>query len=83
MGETSEKEKRNKMIQEEFDQIIGEADNFCLEFLEEDMDPEAVEALKKAANKVRVTKCWLNAIRGQHCVRSVPVVNDTDEQWTE
>lgn len=41
------------MIEEEFDKIIADADKFCLEHLEEDMDPEAVEALKKAANKVR------------------------------
>ena len=41
------------MIQEEFDKIIADADKFCLEHLEEDKDPEAVEALKKAANKVR------------------------------
>lgn len=53
MGETSDKEKRTKKIQEEFDQIIAEADKFCLEHLEEDMDPEAVKALQKAANKVR------------------------------
>lgn len=52
MSETSEKERRIKMIQEEFDQIIKDADNFCLEHLEEEMEPEAVEALKKAANKV-------------------------------
>mmetsp|Transcript_44337 Transcript_44337/g.106809 ORF Transcript_44337/g.106809 Transcript_44337/m.106809 type:complete len:138 (-) Transcript_44337:159-572(-) len=65
MGETSEKEKRIKMIQEEFDQIIGEADKFCLEHLEEDMDPVAVEALKKAANKLAYVKKYYDVMKDE------------------
>jgi len=65
MGETSEKEKRTKMIQEEFDKIIADADEFCLEHLEEDMDPEAVEALKKAAYKLAYVKKYYDVMKDE------------------
>ncbi|CAJ1945976.1 unnamed protein product [Cylindrotheca closterium] len=65
MGEPSEKEKRTKMIEKEFDQIIDEADKFCLEFLEEDMDPEAVNALRKAANKLAYVKKYYDVMKDE------------------
>eukprot|EP00980_Cylindrotheca_fusiformis_P003448 scaffold770_cov109-Cylindrotheca_fusiformis.AAC.15 len=61
----SEKEKRIAMIQEEIDIILKNADAFCLQHLEEEMEEEAIEALKKAAMKLAYTKKYYDVMKDQ------------------
>jgi hypothetical protein len=67
MSDTSglTKEKRVTMIKEEMDEIIKNADAFCLEHLEEDMEEEAIEALHKAAMKLAYTKKYYNVMKDE------------------
>jgi hypothetical protein len=67
MSDTSrlEKEKRVTMIKEEMDEIIKDADAFCLKHLEEDMEEEAIEALNKAAMKLAYTKKYYDVMKDE------------------
>lgn len=46
----SETEKRETMLQEELDKIIVATQDYCWEALEEELEPEAVEAVRQAAH---------------------------------
>lgn len=59
----SEKEKRIAMIEGEMDQIIKDADAFCLQHLEEDMEEEAIQALNKAAMKLAYRKKYYDVMK--------------------
>ena len=49
---TTAKEQRTSMIESELKVLLDKARDFCFEHLEDDMDPEAIEALTTAANKL-------------------------------
>lgn len=59
----SEKEKRQDMITEEFDKIIKDTIDYCWEALEEELEKEAIEALRKAADKLCYTRKYYDVVK--------------------
>lgn len=61
----SEKEKRKTMIEDEFASIIKDTQEYVEEYLEEDMEPEAMEACKKAAGQLAYRKKYYDVMKDQ------------------
>jgi hypothetical protein len=61
-----EKEKRTAMIQEEFDKIVvQDTQAYVEEVLEDDLEPEAVEALRTAAHKLAYTMKYYDVMKDE------------------
>jgi hypothetical protein len=52
----SDKEKRATILQEELEIIIKAAEDYCLGFLEEEFEPQAIEAIRQAAQELAYTR---------------------------
>ena len=48
----TEKEKRESILKEELEKIVEATQDYCWNVLEEEMDPEAIEAIRRAAQEL-------------------------------
>jgi hypothetical protein len=60
-----EKEKRKAMIEEEMEKVIKDTQEYVEVNLEEEFEPEAIEALRKAARKMAYTKKFYDVMKDE------------------
>lgn len=61
----SEKEKRAQLLKEEIDTIIKAAEDYCWERLEEEFEPDAIQAVRKAAEKLAYKRKYYDVMKDQ------------------
>lgn len=59
----SDKEKRDAMLKEELEKIISLTQDYCWEALEEEFEPEAVDAVRKAAHELAYKRKYFDVMK--------------------
>ena len=62
---SSDKEKRDQLLKEELDKIIALTQDYCWEALEEELEQEAVEAIRKAAQQLAYRRKYYDVMKDQ------------------
>jgi hypothetical protein len=59
----SEKEKRELMLKEELDKIIVATQDYCWDALEEELEPQAVDAVRQAAQELAYKRKYYDVMK--------------------
>lgn len=61
----SEKEKREFFLKEELEKIIEVTKDYCWDTLEEELDPEVIEAVRKAAHELAYKRKYYDVMKDE------------------